>query len=56
MTEHLQFHLDEIGCRLCHANVADLSQSADPAAERRVRKYFETSDGRLRQVATDDAG
>ena len=56
MTEYLQFHLDEIGCRFCQANVADLRQSADPNAERRVRKYFETSVGRLSQVAADDAG
>lgn len=50
LTEYFQFHLDEIGCRFCAANVADL-QAGDPEAERRTRKYFETSVGRLSQLA-----
>jgi len=49
LTDYLQFHLDDIGCRFCAANVADL-QASDPDAERRTRKYFETSVGRLSQV------
>lgn len=56
LTEYLRFHLDEIGCRFCAANVADLQQASDPDAERRTRKYFQTSVGRLSQVAADDAG
>ncbi|HUQ69358.1 MAG TPA: hypothetical protein VM165_07545 [Planctomycetaceae bacterium] len=53
LTGYLQFHLDEIGCRFCAANVADLKAN-DPDAERRTRKYFETSVGRLSQVAAED--
>jgi hypothetical protein len=54
LTDYLRFHLDEIGCRFCAANVADL-QASDPDAERRTRKYFETSVGRLSQVASESA-
>ena len=54
LSDYLKFHLDDIGCRFCAANVADL-QANDPDAERRTRKYFETSVGRLSQVAAEGA-
>ena len=47
--EYIQFHIDEIGCRFCQANLADLqaaSQADDQPAKRR-RRYFQTSAGYL---------
>ncbi len=47
--QYIQFHLEEIGCRYCQANLADLqaaSQSDDQPAKRR-RRYFQTSAGYL---------
>ncbi|HVC96067.1 MAG TPA: hypothetical protein VND64_20460 [Pirellulales bacterium] len=49
---YVAFHLDEIGCRVCMANHADLerqqAETADAASHRR-RKYFESSAGYLRR-------
>lgn len=50
---YLRFHLEEVGCRYCAANVDDLRESqrmqaADDVTQQRQR-YFETSAGRLRQ-------
>lgn len=47
LRQYLEFHLTEIGCRVCAANYADLQQHGDTAAERRSRKIFATSVGRL---------
>lgn len=47
LRQYLEFHLTEIGCRVCAANLADLQHHGDPAAERRSRKFFATSVGRL---------
>jgi len=44
---YLQFHLSEIGCRYCAANVADLQVNDAAAAEARVSKIFATSVGHL---------
>lgn len=47
--EYIQFHMDEIGCRYCQANFADLqsaSQTDEQPAQRRQR-YFQTSAGYL---------
>lgn len=52
LSAYLQFHLDDIGCRYCAANVADLRQQA-PDADRTRRRYFETSVGRLQQAASN---
>ncbi len=49
--DYIQFHLDEIGCRYCQANLADLqnaSQQDDQPTQRRKR-YFQTSAGYLRK-------
>ncbi len=51
--EYLEFHLDQLGCRFCAANVADLQSSGDPESNQRVRKFFETSVGRLRDLPKD---
>lgn len=48
--DYIQFHLDEIGCRYCQANLDDLklaNQASQPATQRR-RKYFQTSAGYLK--------
>lgn len=47
LRQYLDFHLTEIGCRICAANLADLQHHDDPAADRRSRKFFATSVGRL---------
>ena len=54
---YITFHLEQIGCRLCAANLADLTkaseeadQSVDPGqSTTRRRKYFQSSVGRLRK-------
>ncbi len=48
--EYLKFHIEQVGCRYCAANLADLRaahETSAPSAERR-RRYFETSAGHLR--------
>ena len=48
LSQHLRFHVEAIGCRVCAANLADLQQSGDhPDSEGRVRKIFQSSAGRL---------
>jgi hypothetical protein len=46
---YIRFHLRNIGCRYCDANLADLqSQQAERAtADRRRRKFFQSSAGYL---------
>lgn len=50
-SDYIAFHVDEIGCRLCAANLADLrsqhAEAAEPAVSRR-RRYFQSSAGHLR--------
>lgn len=48
--EYVRFHVHTVGCRFCEANLTDLEQSsrkADPAAEPRRQRFFESSAGRL---------
>lgn len=52
--EYLRFHLEDIGCRYCNANLDDLRATADPAAAGRVRKFFATSVGRLKDLPLAD--
>ncbi len=48
LSQHLRFHVEVIGCRVCAANLADLQQSGDHTdSEGRVRKIFQSSAGRL---------
>lgn len=44
---YLKFHIEEIGCRFCQANLADLQQRQSSAteAETRQRRYFQSSAG-----------
>lgn len=49
--EYIKFHLEEIGCRFCQANLADLqaaTQQSDQGDQRR-RRYFQTSAGYLKK-------
>lgn len=47
--DYIRFHLDQIGCRYCQANLDDLqaaSREEEQPAQRR-RRYFQTSAGYL---------
>jgi hypothetical protein len=48
--DYIQFHLQEIGCRYCEANLADLRAANEKtqAATQRRQKYFQTSAGYLK--------
>ena len=50
-TDYIQFHLNEIGCRYCQANLADMNESTDAAEPvmKRRQKHFQTSAGYLRK-------
>lgn len=46
----VQGHLEQLGCRICGANWADLQRRKEEAAEvvgRRMQRFFETSAGYL---------
>ncbi|MCB9925712.1 MAG: hypothetical protein H6822_26415 [Planctomycetaceae bacterium] len=49
--DYCRFHIEEVGCRLCQANLHDLrmqqEENAEVAATRRT-KYFQSSAGYLR--------
>lgn len=48
LTQYLLFHVETVGCRVCAANLADLKLHENPDdAERRTRKIFQSSAGRL---------
>ena len=49
--QYIEFHLNEIGCRYCQANLADLQAAAqdDPQPAKRRHRYFQTSAGYLRK-------
>ncbi len=49
--EYVRFHIHEIGCRFCEANLIDLetaSKQVDHDAEPRRQRFFESSAGRLK--------
>ncbi len=51
LSDYISFHLDQIGCRYCQANLADLqaaAQAENQPSKRRTR-YFETSAGYLKK-------
>ena len=51
LAAYIRFHLEQVGCRSCQANLADLeSQQAESAAavQSRRQRYFQSSVGRLR--------
>ncbi len=49
--DYIRFHLEEVGCRYCSANLADLQacqrESAEASQVRR-RRYFQSSAGYLK--------
>jgi len=50
---YIRFHLDQIGCRLCQANFADLRSQQEETQEliiTRRTKYFQSTAGHLRQT------
>ncbi|MCC7084801.1 MAG: hypothetical protein IT427_07310 [Pirellulales bacterium] len=52
-SDYITFHLVEIGCRYCTANVEDLKRQQAEVAERaaiRRHRYFQSSAGHLRAV------
>lgn len=47
---YIRFHLDEVACRLCHANLLDLRRNQaepDPTGRARRKKYFDSGAGYL---------
>ncbi len=52
--DYIRFHIDEVGCRYCAANLDDLRQAQASATKNDVehaarrRRFFETSAGHLR--------
>jgi len=51
LASYIEFHLQTVGCRVCHANLNDLeeqSTQSDQVPGRR-KKFFESSAGLLRQ-------
>src|SRR5688500_15039261 len=49
--DYVEFHLKTIGCSYCLANLADLERQqreAVPQAQKRRRRYYESSAGLLR--------
>jgi hypothetical protein len=50
---YIRFHLDQIGCRYCQANYADLRLQQEETQEliiTRRTKYFQSTAGHLRQT------
>lgn len=49
--DYVRFHIEQIGCRYCDANLADLRQASQggEVPQTRRRRYFETSAGYLRK-------
>ncbi len=49
--QYIQFHLEQVSCRLCQANVQDLKAESEQlqasAVQSRRRKYFQSSAGYL---------
>ena len=46
--EFVRFHLEEIGCRYCNANLEDLQarqQEIESATQNRRRRYFQSTAG-----------
>jgi hypothetical protein len=49
--DYVRFHIHEIGCRFCEANLTDLesaTKQVDREAEPRRKRFFESSAGRLK--------
>ena len=58
LASYIQFHIHNVGCRACAANLDDLQhsqavQAAEEVTQRR-RKYFESSAGYLPHASRED--
>jgi len=50
--QYVRFHVTDVGCRYCQANLADLESQRDASSQevqQRRRRYFESSAGMLRR-------
>jgi hypothetical protein len=50
--EYIEFHVEQVGCRFCRANLEDLrrqEQEQPEVVQQRRRRYFQTSAGHLRR-------
>ncbi len=49
--DYIRFHISDIGCRYCQANLEDLKSAAESTEEptKRRQKYFQTSAGYLKK-------
>ncbi|MEZ5943012.1 MAG: hypothetical protein R3C18_16585 [Planctomycetaceae bacterium] len=57
--DYIAFHLDQVGCRVCQANLDDLKSlqqtlTESPESETRRSRYFESSAGLLRSQRDDE--
>ena len=51
LASYIKFHIEQVGCRFCSANLADMRRQQEEAAEtvvHRRSKYFQSSAGYLR--------
>lgn len=49
-TEYLRFHIEQVGCRVCQANLDDLKMQQEESSEAKISrraKYFQSSAGYL---------
>lgn len=48
-SDYIRFHVEQMGCRYCQANLSDLQAAAQPDDQptRRRTRYFQTSAGYL---------
>ena len=52
---YIKFHLTEVGCRICHANLQDLENCRSEqmqASRSRRQRYFQTSVGHLNRPSS----
>ena len=49
--DYIRFHIEQVGCRYCEANLADLKEASKPDEQpaKRRQKYFQTSAGYLKK-------
>jgi len=58
-SDYIKFHIEQIGCRYCQANLADLQaaqrsvQAPEPTAAERRQRIYQSSVGRIRSYPGD---
>ncbi len=50
-SDYIRFHIGQVGCRYCDANLADLKEASKPDKQptKRRQRYFQTSAGYLKK-------